>query len=182
MNSYLRMATLSVALLSATPSDAAVLTYTYQGQPLFYGSNSTVGWTGQFSIDTEFMPPGRTLSNAVFSFNWDANNFRQMLDGLSQVGISISYGPMINPGIGRGHFAIMFDVDHHISSWEGYNTFGYIDPYTMNGIDGWSTGFAQSIGPGTWTGGRAVAAVPLPATLPLFAIALGVIGLIGRRK
>jgi hypothetical protein len=178
MNSYLRMATLSVALLSTTPGDAAVLTYTYQGQPLFYGSNSTVGWTGQFSID-EALLLGGSLANTTHSFNWEANS---VLPNWAP-GISLSYGPLIvTSNIGRGHFSITFDADQHIIAWEGYNTFGYIDPYTRNGIDGWSQGFAQSIVPGTWTGGPTVAAVPLPATLPLFAIGLGMLGLFGRRK
>jgi hypothetical protein len=222
MNSYLRMASLAAALLWVVPqnSNAAILTYDYQGQPLVGGGGA---FTGQFVFD-EALLPGGSLSGLTFSFAWNQGAFngspdfvfskslnigglgggasyiealtvpdlmagkRLTYDWIAQGILVMRYGPLIsaqNYGPNT-RFSISFDADKHVIAWSGIaSNGGMADPYTNNGIDGY-TGFglnSQSLSPGTWTGGpSSVAAVPLPAALPLFATGLGVMGLLGWRR
>jgi hypothetical protein len=72
MNNYLRTASLAAALLFAAPANAAVLTYTYHGQPLASvavpGYNAGA-WGGSFVID-EALLPGGSINGQSFSFTW----------------------------------------------------------------------------------------------------------------
>ena len=72
MNWYLRMASLAAALVWVAPQNgnAAVLTYTYQGQPLVYPSGFIeTGWMGSL-LSTRPVLPGGTLSGATIGFGW----------------------------------------------------------------------------------------------------------------
>ena len=204
MNSYLRMASLAAALLWAAPQNgnAAILTYTYQGTPLYWQTSLNgpwvpsgfAGFTGSITID-EFLLSDGTIANHSFGWFWHAGGDccgqpDRTIPQTNPTGVlSASYARILNgylgiPGGGHGSFSISFDQFGMPIHWSGSNMLGYVyDPSTHDGFDDLNSG-GHSLTAGTWTltGVPTLAPVPLPATLPLFASGLGALGLLAWRR
>ncbi len=189
---------------SATSALAVTLVYTYQGNPIScYPSDPLCclagpGWTGSITINESLYPTGSvkgstltlmhnaddpsnpingytiTKGPATYTGSWTGGGFGP--SGLL-TGYTGHVGQFISGAVAYDNYInFTFDSARNIIAWDGTSfQGGSNDPFTSS-ITGDGYSGTPLSPPGTWT----LAAIPLPAGLPL--ILLGTAALVGLRR
>ena len=196
----------AAAALMAGQAGAAIVTYNYTGQMMYwlpelvYPITPYGRITGGFIVDESLLPGGslagatsefttneRTATYSITSGNGSqysgSSTFSSMPDwsaaGVTSYGLIFMYSPIQY----HSGFHIEIGDDLSVLSWSGGSAVGGSpDPYSF-GPDGYdSTDDARSYGPGTWTVEVTPAPVPLPAAAPFLLAGTAALYAVSRRR